>query len=299
MVVSAIKINGVLGSRDDLSLGIITLTNNNNTDVTSWLWEFISVPPGSASIIVGPATATATFIADSYGSYLIKLTVSDGIATVYNKEVAAIKTTHLELRAPAAGETTEFGTTYGWAQAIYEAFNSIDDSYDYLKEKSLNEAYIDGRIITINNGPVVFNASDAEGLSVDGYIGLKEINNPAALGNTGSIYTKDDSGDTELFYIDDSGNVVQITKDGGLDPDSISHSLDSSYNDGRTITVDSGPVVFNGTASTFVLDIDGYAMFTGDLEFTDTVKGIILKAPNGTRFRVTIDNTGHLVASEL
>lgn len=39
---------------------------------------------------------------------------------------------------------------------------------------------------------------------------------PTNEANKGFLYTKDDSGDTELYYIDDSGNVVQITADGAL-----------------------------------------------------------------------------------
>ena len=38
---------------------------------------------------------------------------------------------------------------------------------------------------------------------------------------------------------------------------------------------------------------------TGDLEFTDIGDGIILKAPSGDRFRVTIDNTGNLTTTAL
>ena len=39
---------------------------------------------------------------------------------------------------------------------------------------------------------------------------------PTFASNTGFFYTKDDGGDTEGFYLDDTGNVVQITKDGAL-----------------------------------------------------------------------------------
>ncbi len=41
---------------------------------------------------------------------------------------------------------------------------------------------------------------------------------PSAVANTGFLYTKDDAADTELFYRDDSGNIVQITQDGGPGP---------------------------------------------------------------------------------
>lgn len=37
----------------------------------------------------------------------------------------------------------------------------------------------------------------------------------------------------------------------------------------------------------------------GDIEITDSTKGVILKSPNSTRWRVTIDNTGALVTTSL
>lgn len=43
---------------------------------------------------------------------------------------------------------------------------------------------------------------------------LLETTDPVAEANTGFAYVKDDSGDTELYYRDDSGNIVQMTKDG-------------------------------------------------------------------------------------
>ncbi len=48
---------------------------------------------------------------------------------------------------------------------------------------------------------------------------------------------------------------------------------------------------------------DGHAVFangviimaaTGDIEITDTTKGLILKSPNGTRYRIKVDNAGNL-----
>ena len=37
---------------------------------------------------------------------------------------------------------------------------------------------------------------------------------PGAVAETGKIFTLDVSGSTELFYIDDSGNLVQLTNQG-------------------------------------------------------------------------------------
>ena len=36
-----------------------------------------------------------------------------------------------------------------------------------------------------------------------------------------------------------------------------------------------------------------------DIEITDTAKGIILKAPDGDRWRVTIDNDGNLITTNI
>lgn len=46
-------------------------------------------------------------------------------------------------------------------------------------------------------------------------VGLVEQgSDPSNVANTGFIYTKDDGGDTELYYEDDAGNVTKLTEDG-------------------------------------------------------------------------------------
>lgn len=39
--------------------------------------------------------------------------------------------------------------------------------------------------------------------------------------------------------------------------------------------------------------------FSSDIEITDSTKGIILRSPNGARWRVTVDNSGTLVRTSL
>jgi len=36
-----------------------------------------------------------------------------------------------------------------------------------------------------------------------------------------------------------------------------------------------------------------------DVELTTAEKGVILKSPNGTRYRLTVDNSGNLVTTAL
>jgi hypothetical protein len=35
----------------------------------------------------------------------------------------------------------------------------------------------------------------------------------------------------------------------------------------------------------------------GDIEITDSTRGVVLKAPNDTRYRVTVNNSGVLVVT--
>ncbi len=47
-------------------------------DVLTYLWEFVSIPDGSASTIANATASQAAFIPDDIGDYVVKLTVSDG-----------------------------------------------------------------------------------------------------------------------------------------------------------------------------------------------------------------------------
>ena len=62
----------------------------------------------------------------------------------------------------------------------------------------------------------------------------------------------------------------------------------------------------SGTQHTFATigngnELDGKVDKIGssDIEITNTTKGVILKAPNGTRYRITVDNTGALVTTAI
>jgi hypothetical protein len=48
------------------------------------------------------------------------------------------------------------------------------------------------------------------------------------------------------------------------------------------------PIYFGGKVTT-----------AGDVEIIDTTKGIILKSPDGSRFRVTVNDAGALVVTEI
>lgn len=82
-------------------------------------------------------------------------------------------------------------------------------------------------------------------LRASGSIRLAEIAAPSNVADTGFIYVKDVGGVTELFYMDDSGDEVQVTDAGAVNAGAVASSLDASYNVGSTITVDAGPILAN------------------------------------------------------
>ncbi len=132
---------------------------------------------------------------------------------------------------------------------------TLDQSYDGAGSGA-------GRTITVDSGAIIISASGDQALDIDGYISLSEISDPGVLGNTGMIYTKDEGGDTELYYFDAAGNAVQITKDGVVNASASGNTLNQAYDQGgagagRTITADSGAVVIDASG-TDALNLDGY-----------------------------------------
>ena len=134
MVTASIVINQVAKpagspsvSREDLDLGVsVALSNFDNTGVISWAWLLVSRPPGSAAVLTSLVNPTTSFTPDVRGSYLIRLTVSDGVTSDTDARIAAVETLYLGMRIPAISERDEFNATSGWAGALHTAFTTID-----------------------------------------------------------------------------------------------------------------------------------------------------------------------------
>lgn len=116
------------GSRDDLILGsAVTMLNQNNSGAVSWAWIMVDRPTGSNATIASPTASTTTFTPDVVGTYLIHLSVNAGAAV--DQKGAAVKTSNLHFRIPAATETIEFDGYRGWATATNQALKLLDDGY--------------------------------------------------------------------------------------------------------------------------------------------------------------------------
>lgn len=101
--------------KEDYAIGdLVTLSNDDDTGVTTWAWTLYSKPEGSAAALSSGSAASPTFTADKEGSYLVKLTTNSGLGDEAQANgVARIVTLHKLLKPPAKGETLEAGAL-GW-----------------------------------------------------------------------------------------------------------------------------------------------------------------------------------------
>lgn len=132
MAQALITIDSIAGSNPPNGTAIVIgatvqLDNTNAGGEVSYLWEILDKPEGSLSSLSNAALQNPTFVADSEGTYLIKLTVNRTLATETTDSVivgvAQVKT---GMRIPAAGETTEESLTRGWAQAVNRDLQALD-----------------------------------------------------------------------------------------------------------------------------------------------------------------------------
>jgi len=110
-----ITVNSVVGSNDDLPINtLVTLANDNVGGETTYLWEIVDQPVGTADTLSSTSAPSVTFTPKKEGSYLVKLTVN---GTLENKVIVGIRQLKTRIRVPAASETSEVNSTKGWALA--------------------------------------------------------------------------------------------------------------------------------------------------------------------------------------
>lgn len=117
MATAAIRFDGAAGPKIGTINTIVQLTNS--TVETTYLWQLLDKPEGSATVLSNTAIANPTFTPDCEGSYLIRLTVNlgNGAQEQVDQQELIIRDLKTLERAPAAGETTEEDAVRGWAKA--------------------------------------------------------------------------------------------------------------------------------------------------------------------------------------
>lgn len=133
MARAQIKINTVTGSNPPNGTAIVVgstvqLDNNNAGGEVSYLWEILDKPEGSLSALSSSTLQNPTFVADSEGTYLIRLTVNRTLATEQvDKVIVGVAQLKTKMRIPAAGETAEGSTLRGWAEDVNRNFRLLDN----------------------------------------------------------------------------------------------------------------------------------------------------------------------------
>jgi len=279
-----IKINGGSAgvSVDTIALGAtVNLSNDDNDGATSWRWEFIYKPPTSSTTLTTPTSSTSTFVADVEGSYLIQLKVN---TVIRSRVIAAVKTID-NLRFIASSESNELG---GWEETINDNFKNlvlkveaggIGDAYGKIQVSSNDTTlgYLEEKVLAgLNTSFVENNNGSNENLTVSTTetIGLPEqVSTPDNLDNYGNLYSFDVDGYTELYYLDNYGNSIQLTSK-GLDASSQGYTFIDDFSD---FSIDS---MWNqDPQSGTITEYDGYIRIThpaASSEWTD----VIQEAPN-------------------
>ena len=148
MPTAAIKINGTLGSHLQATLGdTVTLSNNNDTDVTTWAWTIVDQPAGSTDTLYPDGSHNgAALTLSQEGSYLIKLMLNNDPSLV-SYAVAAVNQLASGLRVPALHEPA----AVGWGTEVQKWLKRIDlkpaepataDIYDLTFTPNEGAAYI-------------------------------------------------------------------------------------------------------------------------------------------------------------
>jgi hypothetical protein len=123
-----IEINGAAASDDDLPIN--TLVQLSNADVggeVTYFWEILDQPEGTADVLSSSGIENPTFTPKKEGSYLLRLTVNDTLATeVTDTKISAVRYLRTNEREIAAMETVEVDPALGWKPAVNRQLRKLN-----------------------------------------------------------------------------------------------------------------------------------------------------------------------------
>ena len=104
------------------------------------------------------------------------------------------------------------------------------------------------------------------------------------------------------FYIEGSNNTILGSRKGGTSDSGLNSTVIISAGSLERARCDSSGIWgFGGSAAApnIALNPSGNATFNGDITCTNNSKGLVLKSPDGTSFRLSVANNGTLSATSI
>jgi hypothetical protein len=290
----------VIDFGDNLSVtfssGIATITGSAGGGSSS---QWTTTAAGIHTLSnVGIGTTNSTSALTVKGNTSLETLNVSGITTISGDG------TNAYLEYGSSNAYTNFVTTYNVSQVGGVSLISADANGAALSaDTTLNASY--ARIQTLGAGVTVNGTTFTNQLSVSG------VSTLTTTDFTGHITLKGTSGSSSLYVLDDnsavfgdgndltishnsSNSVTRIREDGGnleisANPIKLQHS-DST----KLETLGTG-VTVTGTTFTNQLSVSGVSTFSGNVRVgVDTSSGVILTSPNGTQFRLIVDDSGTL-----
>jgi len=119
---------------------LVTLSLDDNTDITEYDWELIP-PYGSSAVLDDPTSATPTFTPTGGvpGSYLVYCRINEELDLDGNG--VAWRTKIRGIRIPGLGETIEFGSR-GWDTAMRKVIQIVEEMEDGVRQRACLD-YVD------------------------------------------------------------------------------------------------------------------------------------------------------------
>ena len=277
MAQALISINTVAGSNPPngtpLVVGAtIQLSNSNAGGELTYRWEFLDKPEGSLSAFSNANIQNPTFVADSEGTYLIKLTVNRTLASEQvDTVIAAVTQLKSGIRIPAAGETQEESTSRGWAEDVNRALRTLDAAQaDPIKIVAVaNGSLSTGKVVYIDAMSTI--KSGLPGEEMVPRLALAEATSANVTDQALYVVHSKVGGGTsvssgELCYVAAAGVIGPLSLGGGS-------ALDRVYVD------DSGGV--DTTAGTYPRGI-GHIIFVDGSDYYITIDGSAPPAVSST-----------------
>jgi hypothetical protein len=144
MAKADIEIDGAAANEFDATIDtLVQLSNNDDGDETTYLWEIVDQPFGTADILSSTTIENPTFTPKKEGTYLLQLTIDLSLITEQtDRKVLVVRELKSDQRIPAAQEDTEAGPR-GWGSGD-TATLGMENMLKFLMDSAADPSVIVG-----------------------------------------------------------------------------------------------------------------------------------------------------------